>query len=71
MILIKKKEKTQIFNHQPKVFNYKYSRDEKHEKGYLGGPVAENPPANTGVTGSMPDGGSSHMPRRTAKHCHC
>ena len=33
------------------------------EKGFPGGAVVENPPANAGDTGSSPGLGGSHMPR--------
>ena len=32
-------------------------------RGFPGGTVVENPPANAGDTGSSPDLGRSHMPR--------
>ena len=32
-------------------------------RGFLGGSVVKNPPANTGDMGSIPDPGRSHMPR--------
>ena len=32
-------------------------------KGFLGGGVVKNPPANTGDMGSSPGPGRSHMPR--------
>ena len=32
-------------------------------KGFPGGAVVENPPANAGDTGSSPGLGRSHMPR--------
>ena len=32
-------------------------------KGFPGGAVVENPPANSGDTGSSPGLGRSHMPR--------
>ena len=32
-------------------------------KGFPGGTVVENPPANAGHTGSSPGQGRSHMPR--------
>ena len=33
------------------------------KKGFPGGSVAKNPPANAGDTGSSPDPGRSHMSR--------
>ena len=36
---------------------------EKHDRGFPGGAVVENLPANAGDTGSCPDLGGSHMPR--------
>ena len=33
----------------------------KRRKDFLGGSVAENPPADAGDTGSIPGPGSSHM----------
>ena len=35
----------------------------KRERGFPGGAVVENPPANAGDTGSSPGLGGSHMPR--------
>ena len=35
------------------------------ERGFPGGAVVENPPANAGDTGSIPGPGRSHMPRAT------
>ena len=35
----------------------------KDAGGFPGGAVVENPPANAGDTGSIPDPGRSHMPR--------
>ena len=32
-------------------------------RGFPGGAVVENPPANAGDTGSIPGPGRSHMPR--------
>ena len=32
-------------------------------KGFTGGTVVKNPPANAGDTGSSPGPGRSHMPR--------
>ena len=36
---------------------------ERKERGFPGGAVVENPPANAGDTGSSPGLGRSHMPR--------
>ena len=42
----------------------KHSWDEKEEqRGFPGGAVVENPPANAEDTGSSPGLGGSHMPR--------
>ena len=35
----------------------------KQSRGFPGGAVVENPPANAGDTGSCPGLGGSHMPR--------
>ena len=35
----------------------------KKKKGFLGGAVVKNPPANAGDTGSSPGPGRSHMPQ--------
>ena len=37
--------------------HYKY-----HSRGFPGGAVVKNPPANAGDTGSSPGPGRSHMP---------
>ena len=34
-----------------------------NQKGFPGGAVVRNPPANAGDTGSCPGPGRSHMPR--------
>ena len=34
----------------------------KAERGFPGGSVVNNPPANAGNTGSIPDQGRFHMP---------
>ena len=39
----------------------------KLDKGFPGGAVVENLPANAGDTGSSPGLGRSHMPHSTAK----
>ena len=36
---------------------------QKYKKGFPGGAVVENLPANAGDTGSSPGLGGSHMPR--------
>ena len=38
------------------------SFDEKEMRGFPGGPVVKNPPANAGDTGSIPGLGRFHMP---------
>ena len=38
-------------------------KDQHRILGFPGGSVVKNPPANAGVTGSIPDPGRSHMPR--------
>ena len=38
------------------------SHSEVALKGFLGGTVVKNPPANAGDTGSSPGPGRSHMP---------
>ena len=38
-------------------------QDKNPRKGFPGGAVVENPPANAGDTGSSPGLGGSHMPR--------
>ena len=35
----------------------------KTPRGFPGGAVVKNPPANAGDTGSSPDPGRSHMPQ--------
>ena len=35
----------------------------KNSRGFQGGAVVENPPANAGDTGSSPGPGRSHTPR--------
>ena len=35
----------------------------KPDRGFPGGSVVKNPPANAGDTGSSPGPGRSHMPR--------
>ena len=42
---------------------HKSSRFKYKPKGFPGGAVVENPPANAGDTGSSPGPGRSHMPR--------
>ena len=38
-------------------------QEKRNAKGFPGGAVVENPPANAGDTGSSPGLGRSHMPR--------
>ena len=45
------------------IFWWSRPRVEKEFKGFPGGAVVENPPANAGDTGSSPGPGRSHMPR--------
>ena len=40
-----------------------YSAIKDNERGFPGGAVVENLPANAGDTGSSPGPGRSHMPR--------
>ena len=42
----------------------------EHLQGFPGDAVVENPPANAGDTGSIPDPGRSHMRRVTKPVCH-
>ena len=42
---------------------YQYNVFKKHHRGFPGGAVVENLPANAGDTGSSPGLGRSHMPR--------
>ena len=43
---------------------YTYAGTHRYKsRGFLGGSVVKNPPANTGDMGSIPDPGRSHMPR--------
>ena len=42
---------------------YWYVKTKEHCKGFPGGAVVKNPPANAGDTGSSPGLGRSHMPR--------
>ena len=39
------------------------SHYKRHTRGFPGGAVVKNPPANAGDTGSSPGPGRSHMPR--------
>ena len=39
------------------------SREGGNRRGFPGGPVVKNPPANAGDTGSIPALGRSHVPR--------
>ena len=49
----------------------KYTRNNflKTTKAFPGGPVVENPPANTGSMGSTPDPGRFHMPWDNLSPC--
>ena len=49
-----------------KYFSYKAKQCKP--RGFLGGAVVENPPANAGDTGSSPGLGRSHMPRSNWAH---
>ena len=49
----------------PKIQNFPlkdFLLKEKDFKGFPGGPVVKNPPANAGDTGSIPAPGRSHTP---------
>ena len=51
--------------------NWKVNERKKSKtatKGFPGGSVVENPPANAGDTGSSPGLGRSHMPRSNWAH---
>ena len=45
------------------LINTNYQTYKRKAKGFPGGAVVENPPANAGYTGSCPGLGGSHMPR--------
>ena len=40
------------------------------DRGFPGGSVVKNPPANAGDTGLIPDLGRRHMPQATKPMCH-
>ena len=52
-------------NKKQKQYRNKFNKDFKNSphRGFPGGRVVENPPANAGDTGSSPGLGRSHMPR--------
>ena len=54
------KRKTEIFSKLPRV--------KPSDRGFPGGSVVKNPPANVGDTGSIPDLGRWHMPRSNKAH---
>ena len=45
------------------IVNQLYLNKKKKFRGFPGGAVVKNPPANAGDTGSSPGLGRSHMPR--------
>ena len=63
-----RKQKDNIFSVQkiktcqPRILNRNLSF-KNESRGFPGGAVVENPPANPGDTGSIPGPGRSHMPQ--------
>ena len=49
-------------NFQPRILYQLKIFFKNEDKGFPGGAVVENPPANAGDTGSSPGLGRSHMP---------
>ena len=43
--------------------------ENRMERGFPGGTVVKNPPANAGDTGSIPGPGRSHMPKPVHRAC--
>ena len=45
------------------IISIKMSKKKQKLRGFPGGPVVKNPPANAGDTGSSPGPGRSYMPQ--------
>ena len=52
-----------IKNNPTIAYVFVHSLQNNYNRGFPGGAVIENPPANAGDTGSSPGLGRSHMPR--------